>query len=452
MASKKINESDENIRDEALARRMGKLLDQAPMHAGIDCPDAEHIAAYFERALQPDEIRQCESHFASCTRCRETLAMLAAAVEVQVAAQDVAQSADFVAAPTTTADSGIRIAKPPRASRFDWRVRWLAPALGMAAVLVVWFTMRPPWGTANRDSSETLIAQVPKSDVHQIPQLPATDQFSPATPNQSFAPGSALRADRAIDNSLAKTQSPDSTSVASAKDSTKTPANLPPGPSPQPQAQLAGQTAGAIEAPAAASQSVAVTGQAPVASTSVVPGSAAPKASRAVDAVTRDEKAVAQQGAADNEPSARPAERPALNGRIFSALSLQNALGRIAVQLKPPSGTFLWRAGVGGLVERSTDAGGTWTAQTSPLQEDWLAGAAVSDRVVWLVGRKAAIAQTTDGVHWMQVTPPTLAAIAAGMPPDWIGVTATDAQNATITSADQRRYVTQDGGKTWRAQ
>jgi photosystem II stability/assembly factor-like uncharacterized protein len=45
-----------------------------------------------------------------------------------------------------------------------------------------------------------------------------------------------------------------------------------------------------------------------------------------------------------------------------------------------------------------------------------------------------------------------LAASPAGKLPDWIGVTARDAQAATITASDQRRYATQDGGKTWQAQ
>jgi len=121
--------------------------------------------------------------------------------------------------------------------------------------------------------------------------------------------------------------------------------------------------------------------------------------------------------------------------------------------LKAPSGSTLWRAGKGGTIERSTDAGKTWTSQASPSQEDWLAGAATSDAVCWLVGRNGSIARTTDGTRWQRVAPPSQAAAAAGAKSqDWVGVTASDAQSATITAGDGRRFATHDGGKTWQSQ
>jgi hypothetical protein len=33
-----------------------------------------------------------------------------------------------------------------------------------------------------------------------------------------------------------------------------------------------------------------------------------------------------------------------------------------------------------------------------------------------------------------------------------VGVTASDAQSATITAGDGRRFATHDGGKTWQSQ
>jgi photosystem II stability/assembly factor-like uncharacterized protein len=119
--------------------------------------------------------------------------------------------------------------------------------------------------------------------------------------------------------------------------------------------------------------------------------------------------------------------------------------------LKSPSGSILWRAGKGGSIERSTDAGKTWVSQTSVSREDWLAGAAVSDTVCWVVGRNGAIARTADGEHWERVAPPAQAAVAAGKFQDLTGANASDALNATITAGDGRRFATQDGGKTWQA-
>jgi hypothetical protein len=36
--------------------------------------------------------------------------------------------------------------------------------------------------------------------------------------------------------------------------------------------------------------------------------------------------------------------------------------------------------------------------------------------------------------------------------PDWIGVIAVDAKAVTITASDQRRFATENAGKTWKAQ
>jgi photosystem II stability/assembly factor-like uncharacterized protein len=124
--------------------------------------------------------------------------------------------------------------------------------------------------------------------------------------------------------------------------------------------------------------------------------------------------------------------------------------GAGVILLKTPSGRVLWRTGKGGIIQHSTDGGRSWVLQTSPLQEDWLAGAAVSDSVSWLVGRNGAIARTTDGDHWERIASPPVASTSGKMP-DWGGVTARDAQNATISASDGRQYATQDGGKTWRA-
>jgi photosystem II stability/assembly factor-like uncharacterized protein len=141
-----------------------------------------------------------------------------------------------------------------------------------------------------------------------------------------------------------------------------------------------------------------------------------------------------------------------LNGRNYQALAKLDPSGELPVQVKTPSRKILWRAGKGGNIQRSADAGRTWISQTSPSQEDWLAGTAVSDKISWMVGRSGAIARTTDGGHWKKIAPPAVAADSSGKLPDWIGITAAGARKATITASDQRHYATQDGGKTWKAQ
>jgi photosystem II stability/assembly factor-like uncharacterized protein len=119
--------------------------------------------------------------------------------------------------------------------------------------------------------------------------------------------------------------------------------------------------------------------------------------------------------------------------------------------LKAPSGSALWRAGKGGIIERSTDAGKTWVSQMSPSQDDWLAGVAVSDTVCWLVGRNGAIARTADGARWERIAPPQAAGADAKLP-DWNAVAARDGLSVTITASDGRRFATTDAGKNWQLQ
>jgi hypothetical protein len=184
-------------------------------------------------------------------------------------------------------------------------------------------------------------------------------------------------------------------------------------------------TEAAPEVPRSTSQSVTVTGAAP-----------------AVETTTSSLGELVNQQKVTDLP---------MNGRDYTDLALLKAKADNSILVKSPSGKILWNAGMGGRIERSTDSGKKWSVQTSPVHEDWLAGAALSDAVCWLVGRNGAIVQTTNGKSWKRIVSPTQAAVS-GKLPDWIEVTASSAQAATITARDQRRFTTQDGGKTWQLQ
>src|SRR5271165_2341731 len=134
-------------RQEVLARRLSQALDQLkPQHAA-DCPDAEVIAAYAEHALGADESAHCEGHFSACARCRNILRVLSASADVPLAEEEVAQPGQRVLAASVPAPIEISVASakkvPPSLVRR--RMRWLAPALGVAAVLAAWIAVRAPW-------------------------------------------------------------------------------------------------------------------------------------------------------------------------------------------------------------------------------------------------------------------------------------------------------------------
>jgi hypothetical protein len=222
-------------------------------------------------------------------------------------------------------------------------------------------------------------------------------------------------------------------------------------PSPSESAKEKSATAAPVAEPQ--SQAKVATNAAP---SVAVPQMEKDDAKRGADAPLRDKQQGTVQGQAPAASSSRVTgavsaemQKSPRNEQTFDVM---RAAQPNSALLKTPSSSTLWRAGKSGTIERSTDAGKTWSPQASPSQEDWLAGAAASDTVCWLVGRNGAIARTTDGTRWERVAPPSQAAAAVGnKSQDWVSITASDVQSATITAGDGRRFATQNGGKTWQS-
>jgi hypothetical protein len=459
--------------DETLARRLGEALDEMDERNASDCPDGEILASYAEQGLGQAETEKWESHFASCPRCRKILLVLTVSADTPLAAKEVAHLGERSSGGRSLAEIS-RGAEGFTRSRFaDWRTRWLAPALGVAAVMAMWFAIRPHWRASDRGASGNLVAlahkeETPPSEAPaQVDKLskPALQQDqitqptsspdrsttnAPSLRSPSKAPaqrpaesgeadkkvspsvgalaGSALQKEKNLGNGSQEREILVPTNVvpapalpqAKAEPEAPLPAPLPPT---RAQANMAAPSA--PEAPRSTAQTVTVAGEAPVVQTNdgILGGPIPPQVSA-------------------NLP---------LNGRKYQALATLHPASDYTVLLKAPSASTLWRGGKGGIIERSTNAGRAWAPQNSPSQDDWLAGAAVSDTVCWLAGRNGAIARTVDGNQWERIAPPAQAAAPAGKSPDWIGVVARDALNATIAAGDGRHFTTQDGGKTWQA-
>ena len=109
-----------------------------------------------------------------------------------------------------------------------------------------------------------------------------------------------------------------------------------------------------------------------------------------------------------------------------------------------PDPNMRWRIS-GSLVERSIDGGRTWTVQTIGVQMPVAAGASPAPGVCWIVGPGGTVLLTTDGETWRRLEFPDSNA-------NLVAVAARDALSATVTTADGRTYLTDDGGKTWRVQ
>ena len=469
MDAKDRNESRLRWREETVAQRAGKALDEVDARNASDCPDGEILAAYAQQGLGQGETGKWESHFATCSRCRKILLVMAASADADAGEKEVAPVGGASATPRDSAEEKPEAASQPRQSWWDWRMRWLAPALGAAVVLVVWLAMRAPWRVTDRNSSGTLIAQAPKEEAQQSPAsleagrlsrvAPSQDQKTKPAPQANEpsavpAPFSSAneasqngRADTGVDLDKISPSAATNSNQAEKKQKRLEERELQPAPpsltSPSAQAALPAPAAPQSEAKSASNSTAA--GALQTETNSNVAGNAPARDQQA--AATQAEAGAAPDGAARQQVS--PAPRTGQQTpRVFAAIRpLQTA----AALLKAPSGTILWRAGKGGSIERSSDSGKTWVFQTSPSQEDWLAGAVISDTIAWMAGRHGALARTVDGTRWERVSPPAQAAVNATLP-DWTAITARDGQNATITAGDGRKFITADGGMTWQAQ
>ncbi len=462
------DESKTRRREEMLARRMGEALDYLRATDPAGCPDAEIIAAYAEHGLEPAESARWEGHFADCARCRKILLVLSASADTPLAQKEVAQLGKLVSGVRAPANMPSEpVAVQPRGVA-DWRRRWLALAIGMAAVLIVWFAMRPPWRATDRGASATLVAQVPKEELPPGPVPAATDELSRVAPQQDHKtaatpePGSSPRNGRSVN---LPAQAPGLTKDRNVAGGS--PQKLAPGSggSIQENKKLDSLSGGlqiqppevppTPPMPSRAQAATAAPGAPPAEAKAALPMTAASTARSESDANAvanappRDKQAAASQQAASALAVPSPSPQAAARARNIQGFAALKAAEPAFVQATAPFGSTVWRLGKAGKIEQSVDGGETWAQQTSPILQDWLAGVAVSDTVCWAAGRNGAIARTIDGEHWESIAPPARAAGTDGKLPDWTAITARDAQSGTITAGDGRRFATQDGGKTW---
>jgi len=412
-------------REEMLARRVGEALDRLDSRGADECPDAELIAAYSERALAPGESAQWESHFSACARCRTVLRVLAASGEAPLAETEITHLGEIVSGAGASAELKKEAPTPARERSTDWRIRWLAPAFGVAAALAVWFAVRPPWRSSNPGQKPVLVAQAPRTEPPQPPS--SADQLTGGTPLSTREAGSASSGNA---------------------------------PSAKAQQKVLDFRPVANPLPASPPQKAKAADEMPALQSGVPPeaGSALKRLRPETSFAVAADKAVQEKKPSPPQREAGALSAPELtpqvamnagrNANITAAKSAQSA----PITATSPYGSSVWRAGTGGQIEHSADTGESWMPQASPSHEDWLAGSAFSDVICWLAGRNGAIARTTNGEHWEIVTPPQQASGADGKMPDWVGVTVRGASAATVTARDGRRFATSDGGSSWQPQ
>ena len=446
-------------RDTALARMLAEALKARGQGgpAGNDsvCPDAEILAAYAERVLTQEEFGRWETHLADCDRCQKILAVLTASAD-ELSDAEVQRLGTIIATSATPHPVAREHSKFSAIWHRPQLWGWLVPAVGTVAVVTLWLViyqtppkpvMEPQAVSATSDPGRNATHPAPPSTTPNqgsaaVASAPAAQQGETqrrqARPSISSAPGANERAPMPQTNTIGAGESPNAVAAA---------------PVQAPQKQDALRNAPAAASPPEAdraldalSASAAKKSRAPVEQTTPAKN----EAGDAQRSATLGAPAVAAPAAPPQQPA--PAASP-LRDRESAAFSsspkaqMQGLMktAPVTIVFSSANRTSLWRIGPAGRIEYSADQSQTWHPQMSGVNADLIAGAAPSDKVGWVVGRSGTILRTEDAQHWQRVTPP---APPGGMM-DWIGIEARDALHATITSSDQRRFTTEDGGQTW---
>jgi hypothetical protein len=114
------------------------------------------------------------------------------------------------------------------------------------------------------------------------------------------------------------------------------------------------------------------------------------------------------------------------------------------VVIKSADHSAIWTIGRNGAISRYNFATSAWDPQASGVTVDLVTGSAPSSSTCWIVGRTGTILRTLDGYRWTKVGAP----VGDGL----VGIVAKSATDATITDAAGLRFMTSDGGLTWRPQ
>lgn len=467
--------------DKAMDGLLRRSLARDAAKAG-ECPDADILAAYYERSLDADEVAGYEQHISQCALCREHLAALVRAESaVEIPAEPVLVAAAALAQPAKAATPE-RVSTPEKPAPlwvFDWR--WLAPAaaaLIFAAVVYVRVIQHGPTALFSRNEvavskPQTAPSPPPAEELYAPAERLQANHESPANPPatlKSNLPSLQKKMAAPPPPSRAEKESAAPPAPPPAK-----PAAPPPRVSPGPSvartspgassgfiggAMARRGTAAGTAAPRIASrqqtpapstsaktaqseQRAASGTSAGAASATAATATATPQADAKKESEVADASAQSVQTTAANDQAKAPVVAGAPAGRQLSSLSqtVEVTAASEAVYVAEKIGA-LYRVTPDGLVERSSDGGATWRPERLKTKAPIVAASAPSGEICWLVGRDGTILVTKNAKKWKKIWPP--AAI------DLIAVTAQDAKSATVTASDGRKFSTTDGGKTWK--
>ncbi len=325
-------------RDPAFERLIARGLEGETDVSGRACPDADLLAAWFDRSLSKSEAERIETHAAGCGSCQQILA-------------DLARSEPEV----------IRAAPVPAPTRpWHWHWRWLVPVTTAVIVIVAIGsrTLRAPQPLTI--SSRQSVAE----SASPAPAAPdAAAQSSPAAPAE--APAEA--AGRTTPRSPASRGTPQS--KGSLADATASAAGGVGGRPQTAEDRSAAPAAAPVQTPQVQLQARA--------DEMLGIGASKQAAPKPAEAPMRAEEniAVAAPAGAAPAPTAAGTATPVKS----VAMKMESRLQQAPPLASSPSGRVWWRTGGAGRIERSDDRGVSWQAQASGVSTALAAASAPSD-------------------------------------------------------------------------
>lgn len=400
-------------RDAAVDRLLGAAL-RTPANAPGACPPADELAAFVEGTLSAAERDAFERHAAICARCHQALAVIGSTEPL--------------------ADT-----RRERRAWLAWpALRWVVPAAAiLATAALLYVAVQPPATVPQKTAEMAQATAVPAGagggGEHAAVDTRVAARLKASTP--AAAPAEVLSRDesreRTADTPVMSRRIQPEPPVLAAESRT-----APKGEAAQNQAvpPTAGVVGGVSAPPGRGIVAAPLVQALPAAPP---PPTAADQAQKALVDAVQFKARVAEQ------PQAQVVARPAAAAPVApGAFRLAESVVIAApVVVASPDGSTRWRVESGSRIARSRDGGKTWEVQAFRASTDLLAGSAPSPDVCWLVGRNGLVLLTTDAEHWDVRPFPERA--------DVMAIESRDAKNATVTTLDRRRFVTEDGGATW---
>jgi photosystem II stability/assembly factor-like uncharacterized protein len=346
-----------------------------------------------------------------------------------------------------------RTHEDPRPSRSVWRlpvfVRWAAPLAAAATGVALWFyvleePLKEPFpmeseraateqaktsapSTADEELAKNRVSEIsPTADAfkpdEKVGQRAAADERKELSAAQAPAESrdSNFRVDKSAE--LAQRRAEYSARREAAKGKLETPAP------PLPVQEAVGVTAAAPAPPPPPPASASEPASQPVAASELAGAAAKPARSQTPSGVAETVTVTSDRAATD---------------KLGNTAALRQRVGALAtIEASAPDRRFRWRAN-GAVIERSTDGGATWVAQTAAPRAPVSAIASPSAHVAWFVGSAGTVFVFSEGT-WTRVAFPESSNLTA--------VSAASNREAQITTVDGRVFRTTDGGQTWALQ